>query len=218
MNIAFLFFGQLRWMDLANSTFVKNFMPALNGHNVHYFGYFCNDEYLEDFKKLYSPATVEIEPQKSLHEVKNILNNKSNKISENLPKQLQSLYGVLGLMQKYQIDNNMKFDLYIKIRTDLAFWDPININNFDNNSIYVGKTERNLSEYVQDFVLFTKKEENIINICEMGLNLDNIINNLEKKEMRNLYYHEEVLAEYLRIKHINCFTHNFNINLARHHI
>lgn len=219
MKIAILFYGQLRWYELANSTFQKNFQPALSGHDIQYFAHFCNDQFLPQFQEMYQPLIVKITPQKSIDDVKKLLNNHSQKVSDNLPKQLESLYETSLLLEKFQKDNNTQFDLYIKTRTDLAFLNQINFDNFDSNSVYVAKTARNLLDYVQDLTLFTKKYDHIKKVSEMGFYLDEIVTRLEKQNpTRHLFYHEEILANYLFNQKITPKSHNFTIELARHHI
>lgn len=229
MNIALILYGELRWFDLSNKTFIEMFLPNLQGHNIHYFAHFwtgsASDPYqgnhqekIEEFKSIYNPYSIITCDKLPVSEIKLYFNNTINKISDNLPNQIYSLYQSFNLLEDYQKNNNIIFDLYIKLRTDLAYFDQITINNFDNNSVYLCLTDRSLNEYAFDILCFTKNYENIKHICKMGFHFDEILQRLERKEHRSLFYHEEVLANHLTNSNINLKTHNFKIDLARHHI
>ena len=230
MNVAVLFYGKLRWFDIFNTTFTNNFLPALSGHNVHYFANFWEDkppqdykglttsiEKLESFKQIYNPNTITTTDHISIQEVRSFFSNAINKISDNLPNQIYSLNNTLSILDRYQKDNNMSFDLYIKMRTDLAFLSKIKIDNFDNESIYICNSKRPLTEYATDLLLFTRKYDNIKKVCKMGFHFDLILQRLESKENRGLFYHEEVLADYLVHENIAIKSHDFIIDLARHY-
>ena len=55
---------------------------------------------------------------------------------------LQQLYGIeksYELMTKYENDNNIKFDIILRIRSDVVFKTPLDINIYEMNKIYVPK-------------------------------------------------------------------------------
>lgn len=221
MNIAIVFYGQLRWFDSFNQTFNLNFLPFLKQHNVRYFGSFWENscEKLNDLSQLYQPNIFEKCRLISCDEVKLYFNNTINKISDNLPNQMYSLNKSLELLEKYQLDNNIQFDLFIKIRTDLVFLNSININICDENSVYVCPDRINpINHYTTDLLLMTKKYEHFKYVCRMGFYFDEILLNLSNKINRNIIYHEEVLAEHLNKGNISVKSHNFVVDLARKYV
>lgn len=212
-------YGQLRWFDYSNQTFFSNFFPFINGHELRYFSHFWSNstDKLDEFKNLYKPNNIICSDPLPVQEIKKYFSNSINKISDNLPNQIYSLNKSYDLLDQYETENNIKFDLYIKMRTDLAFNDPISIDNFDDDSVYLCPSQRPISEYATDLLLFTKSKENLKTVCKMGFSFDAILNRLELKENRNLFYHEEVLANHLVYNNISIKTHNFSIGLARDH-
>ncbi len=224
MNIAFLFFGQLRWFDLSQKSFKENFAPELRNHNVKYFGHFQGEiDRLNDFKLEYNPSIIEIEKQQSLEETHSIFKMK-HKMHKVLLFQTYSFYKTFLILEKYQKENNIKFDLYIKLRTDLVYLNKIDINQFDNHSIYTKDIThwRPLSNYVHDYILFTKSYDNLSSLANLGFGIDEILNKKEELEYtggpdNDLYCCEEILAKYLSNKNINIKTYDFNIDLARYH-
>jgi predicted nuclease of predicted toxin-antitoxin system len=214
MKIAIMFFGQLRWFDSFNEDFKKYILPKLNGHSVTYFSHFggTDQTYLQNFKELYNPLNILFEEDSSIEEIKEYFNSKTSKISRNLVLQIYSLHKCFSLVEA----QSYNFDLFIKIRTDLKIKSEIDLN-VDDQSVYICRNKNNISSniYSTDLVLLTKNFNIMKKICNMGFDFDEIILRLSNIENRNLFYHEEILANYLNFNGINIKTHNMKIGLAR---
>jgi hypothetical protein len=228
MNIAIVFVGELRWFDITKRTFIANFLPALEGHEIKYFAHFWPSEgrhleILEEFQCLYKPLTYEVEFQKSPQYIQGIFENQ-NLLNSTLQSQSFSFYKAFLLLKEYQLKNNTTFDLYIKMRTDLAFIDKVDINTFDNTQIYTKNIShwRPLSTYVSDYIFFTKNFDNVKKLAKMGFYFDQLISKPEEflyqnDYKNNIFCPEELLAKYIALQQIESKTFDFNIDLARHH-
>lgn len=228
MNIAIIFAGQLRWFDLTHSTFKTNFAPLLEGHSVHYFGHFWPSEpnpenVANQFAQIYSPLIFDTESQRSSSYIRGFFDNQIS-INGSLPSQSFSFYKAFLLLREYQIQNNIEFDLHIRLRSDLIFLDPLRIDNFDNDSIYVRNVShwRPLSSFVSDYIFFSRSFSNIQKLANMGFYFDEITSNPEtllyqNDYKNNIFCPEELLAKYLVSQNIPIKTFDFNIDLARHH-
>src|SRR6266566_6650444 len=137
MNIAIMFNGEFRWFESFKRTFQDNFRPALNGHNVQYFAHFWNQglEKLPDFIKICGPIIMDLENKKSEEETKKFLGI-TKTINGTLINQTYCAYKAFLLLEQYQQQYNMNFDLYIRMRSDLAFIERICFDSFDYESIY----------------------------------------------------------------------------------
>lgn len=123
MNIAILFFGQLRWFDSTYKSFQENFLPALANHNVQYFGHFQGGDlnHLDEFKEKYPSSIIEVEPQQPINEVHDFFGMK-HKMHISLLGQTYSFHKSFSLLKKFKEVNDVDFDLYIKLRSDLIFF------------------------------------------------------------------------------------------------
>jgi hypothetical protein len=215
MKIAVLFYGQLRWLPFANKSLIENFLPALQGHDVHFFANFWGNppEKLEEYKKIIQFKEISFQDQLTIDNIKAYFNNKINKISDNLPSQLYSLHQSFLLLDYYKDE---KYDLFIKIRTDLAFLNKFKIEDYDN-SIYVCKNKynQNLNKYATDLLAITNNYDNFKKLCTMGFALDEILDSF--REDKSLFYHEEILAKHLVRNNISIKSHNLEIDLARNY-
>ncbi len=201
-------------------TFKENFAPILKNHEVQFFAHFWNQdlEKLSKFTDICNPI-LELENKISYTEVKNYFNMVKD-ISNSLPNQAYGAYKVYLMLDKYIKENNT-FDLYIKMRSDLAFLNPVNFN-FDLNSVYVKDIVhwRPLNTYINDYIYFTKNYDAVKKMAELGFNLNNIMKEHfvhEKDISKNIYCPEEILAKHFVNKKIITKTYNFNIDLARYH-
>jgi hypothetical protein len=227
MNIAILICGEFRWFDSFLKTFQNNFSPALQGHNVQYFAHFWDRglEKLSNFTKLCDPLIMDIEDQKDHSYVKNFFGF-TKTINGTFPNQIYCVYKTFSLLENFQEKNNMTFDLYIKMRLDLVFLNMLKLDDFDSKSIYVkdlSHESRPTSTYVNDYAFFTKNYDATKKIAELGFSFDSLLENPESLIYKqfishNIYCPEEILAKHLINKKISVKTHNFNIDLARHHI
>lgn len=213
MKIAVLFFGELRWYDVANNSFIKNLLPILNKHDTKYFGNFWGNppEKLEDFNSIFNFSKISFQEQLSFYDIKKYFNNKENNFSDRLTSQLYSLY------QSFLLLDNEDYDIFIKIRTDLVILKEIKELKF-NNSISVCKNlyKQPLNEYATDLIAGTADFTNFKKLCSMGFSLDETLSSFN--DNRDLYYHEEILAKYLVNNNISIKSHDFEIDLARHHV
>lgn len=228
MKIAIMFFGQLRWFDNSHVSFKKNFLPSLNNHQVQYFAHFqdhiINQENVKKFENLYEPLTLIAEQQKSIDEM-HLAFNMKERMHLSLLAQTYSFYQSFLLMEEYQNKNNMKFDIYIKIRSDLIYLDKVDLNKFDLNSLYTKGIShwRPYSNYIHDYILCTRSFDTIKVLAELGYGLDEVIS--KKDELlygvgvdTELYCCEEILARHLVNKNIQIKNYNFNVDLARNHL
>ncbi len=226
MNIAFIICGEFRWFDNFKTTFQNNFKPTLDGHNIQYFSHFWNQnlERLSDFTNTCDPMNIDIENKISYEDVKKFFNFTKN-VNGSFPNQAYGAYKSFLLLEKFQEQNNTTFDLYIKMRSDLAFLNKVDISNFDQESIYVKDISnwRPVTNYVNDYIYFTKNYQAIKTISKLGFHIDTILENpnsfiYQKDVSKNIYCPEEMLAKHLVNNNISTKTYNFNIDLARHHI
>lgn len=229
MNIAILFVGQQRWYDVTNYSYIKNFLPLLADHNVQYFAHLwkigdpdpkfdktIEETGFEQFKKIYSPIELEIENQKSANDLRSIFKMKKD-IHGNLLSQSYSFYKSFLLLEKYQKIHNIKFDLYIKLRTDLAFVNEVNFD-FDESSIYTKDMGdwRKSEDYIHDYMFFTKNYNHVERMAKIGFDFDKILsfsNFLYCKA--NSVCPEEILAKHLINNKIINKPYSFNVDLAR---
>lgn len=228
MNIAILFYGQLRWFDIFHESFQKRFLPSFKNDNIQYFSHFWsepNNPKIDEFNILYNPIISKIEQQRPFNDLKLKLGSTKCRFSEKLYSQLYSLYESFCLLENYQQNNNIIFDMYIKLRTDIVFLDNVNINNFDNNSVYTNKTSFPIDKYINDFVFFTKKYDDVKTISNIGFYLDHLINLIDADPVQDVLWHrcptelapEEILSKHLNQNNIVPKHFDFIIDLARHH-
>jgi hypothetical protein len=224
MNIAVLFFGQLRWSELSNHTFKQNVEPAFNGHNVKYFAHFWEEsiisEQLEKFKELYNPIEIIIEKQKTLQELKDYFKYSNPKIDTipNLPSQFYSFHKAFLLMSQHM--SNINFDCFIKTRTDLAYFTPFNLNEIQDGLYF--RQDRDMRVWISDLMLVTKNIKNLKAISNIAYEFDEILQ--ENDYLDNCYpdvphnCHELVLAHYLNhMTHISVKNYSCRVDLARIH-
>ena len=226
MNIAIMFNGLLRWHDSFKRTFQSHFKPALEGHEVQYFAHFWNEDLdrLSEFIKIANPIILEMENKKTSEQVKEFLGF-TKVINGTLPNQTYCAYKVFLLLEQYQKQHNKTFDLYIRMRSDLAFLDKINFDNLDSESVYIKSSHSgtSISNYLNDYMYFTKNYYTAQTMSKFGTCFDTILDDprpLAYKEFisQNIYCPEELLSRYAIQNGLSVKLHNFNIDLARHHI
>lgn len=225
MNVAILFFGQFRWFDTTHESFRVNFLPALKKHDVRYFGHFWNqkenkvDPHLKEFCQIYQPSNIIVENQKTSLEMHEYFGMKKF-MHMSLLSQTYSFNKSFILSES----SKQHYDLYIKLRSDLIFLNKVNIEMFDNESIYTKNIShwRPFSNYIHDYILFTKKHSNVQALAEMGFCFDDILQHPEcliysGGSDKKIYCCEEILAKHLSSKNIKINTYDFNVDLARNH-
>jgi hypothetical protein len=226
MNIAIMFNGQFRWFESFKKSFLINFQPALNGHNIQYFAYFWNEnlEGFQHFKNLCQPMIINLEDRKTNAEIQSYLGFKTI-IDGTLPYQLYCAYKVFLMLKEYQEQNNKSFDLYIRMRPDIFFLDKVNFDSFDQHSVYSKKCHpgSSPSTFHCDYAYFTKNYEAVKKIAEFGTLLDRAIDpssSLCYREFisQNMYCPEELLARHINNSQLSTKYHNFDVDLARHHL
>jgi hypothetical protein len=226
MNIAIMFNGEFRWFESFKRTFQENFSFALEGHNVQYFAYFWNKglENLPNFINICNPIIINLENQKSDIEIKKYLGF-TKIINGTFPYQIYCAHRVFLLLQQYQQQYNTNFDLYIRMRVDLAFPDKVNFDNFDLESVYSKKCHggTSLSNFHCDFAYFTKNYDAVQKMAKFGMCLDAILENTDSLNYRefisqNMYCPEELLAKYVDSQKLSTKFHDFDIQLARNYI
>lgn len=227
MNIAIIFSGQLRWFDLSHKSFSKNIRPVLANHNVQFFGNFwgapgeADITRLEEFKQIYNPITISLDNSKSIEDIKRYfdITNVDN-LSNNILFQLYSLH------KSFLLIGDNRFDLYLKLRTDLAYLDQLDIN-FEINTVYVKPTGYFFHQHVNDFLFITRSYKCLKQITEIGFYLDDIINEFQNKNKlpgeheggegsKAVYFNEEILAEYYSLNKVKLESISARIDLARH--
>ena len=228
--------GQLRWYESFKRTFQQNLQPSLAGHNVQYFVYFWNQgfEDLSKFIDLCNPVILHSENQKSILEIQEFLGYKKNISVKSIIYQSYTMYKVFLLLQQYQQQHNMMFDLFIRMRPDLAFISKIDINNFDQSSIYFKSLAHEaitLDKLVNDYIYFTRSFDTVKKMAMWGFCLDAILDDpksfqwfgaptpadQQDRVASGIYVPEELLARYISRENISAKTYDFNIDLARHH-
>jgi hypothetical protein len=226
MKIAIIICGEFRWFDNFKTSFLNNFQPALQNHDVQFFAHFWNYDLnnLSYFSEICCPMILNVEDIRSLNRIKKFF-GATKDINGSFPYQAYCAFKSFLLLQKYQKENKTEFDLYIKMRSDLVFLDPVILDNFDLNSIYVKNIThwRPVKNYVNDYIFFTKNYIALQKMIEVGFYTDSILENpesflYEKDLSNNIYCPEEILANHLFNKIISVKTYDFNIDLARHHI
>tara|TARA_B100001057_G_scaffold500688_1_gene617162 strand:+ start:4193 stop:4894 length:702 start_codon:yes stop_codon:yes gene_type:complete len=150
-NIAFCISGSLRSLEYCYKNFIDMvYNPNKEFFNIKLFYYIPDDSNkskIELIKDL-NPVVV-IEKDITLPKL-NILdwggrpvNCKMDNVSQGgINGYLQQLYGIeksYKLMSNYENDNNIKFDIILRIRSDVIFKTPLNINMYEMNKIYVPK-------------------------------------------------------------------------------
>lgn len=225
MNIAIMVCGEFRWFDSFEKTFKSNFAPALQGHNVQYFAHFWDQdlEQLSKFTDICNPIITQFEKKPPTEDVKKFFGNTKN-LNSSLPNQAYGAHKSFLLLDEYQKQNNTTFDLYIKMRSDLAFVDKINIDNFDNESVYVKDIVhwRPLSNYINDYIYFTKNYNAVRDMAMLGFSLNNILADTDsfiyqKDVSKDIFCPEEILAKHFVIKNVKPKAYSYNIDLARYH-
>ena len=226
VDIAFIFFGQLREFNSGIESWKKNVIPELNGHNVNFFAHFWDDEYLknlENFNNYHSPLILQTENQKTVEEMHQEFGIK-NKMHFCMFSQSYSFYKAFQLLKIFEHNNNKKFDLYIKLRSDLIFLNKINFD-LDGYSVYTKDIShwREPCDYIHDYILLTKNYSNIEAISNLPYNFDNILE--KENELKysggldnKNYCCEEILAKHILMNEIPVKFYNFNVDLARHHL
>jgi hypothetical protein len=226
MNIAIMVNGEFRWFESFRASFIRNFQPALEGHNVQYFAHFWDHglEKLPEFMNVCKPMILDLEGKKSDTDVRKYLGI-TKTINGTLPNQTYCAHRVFLLLEKYQKEHNMRFDLYIRMRPDLAFPEKINFDDFDNESIYFKRCHpgTTTSTFLCDFSYFTKNYSTVEKMAEFGMCLDAILDDprpLDYKEFisENIYCPEEMLARHVSRKGLSPKLHNFELDLARNRI
>lgn len=228
MDIAILFVGELRWIELSNSVLMSNFTDSLKDQNIKFFTHLwrCKKDHNEIFTKFinqYPQTAFEIENQKSPEYIQGFFENQKL-LKGSFASQSFSFYKAFLLLKEYQIQNNTKFDLYIKLRTDLAFLNPINFENLDTHSIYSKNMyeTRDISVFANDYLFMTKNFDNVEKLAKIGFYFDEITKNPSEYVYggglpSDIFCPEEVLAKYIKYQNIESKTHSFDIDLARHH-
>lgn len=223
MKIALMFNGQFRWHDSFKRSYLQNFKPALEGHDVKIFSHFWNEglEKLPDFLEVCGPMILNLENKKSAEEVKSFLGF-TKTINGTLPNQTYCVYKAFELLQKTGGNN---FDLYIRMRSDLFFPNRVSFDNFDSHSVYSKKCHpgTTLQTFHCDFAYFTKNYEAARKMSSFGLHLDKTLEHPEQLKYREFisqdtYCPEELLAKYVSQQGILAKFHDFELDLARHHI
>jgi hypothetical protein len=214
MKSAILLYGQLRRFNISDLTFKECISTLNKNYDIFcHFGYQENDD-IESFIKEYNPKILKIEKDPTINEIVEHYNlNKNIFVNNRLLIQLFSMEKVFNILKEYEIKENIKYDLYIKTRTDLVFKNKIDLN-IDNLSAYVCRNiwGQDINDYTTDLLLLTKSFQNIKKICNMGYYIDNIINSFNNEKY---YHHEEILAQYLKIEKIQIKSHNVKVTLAR---
>ena len=138
---------------------------------------------------------------------------------------MYSAYKAFLLLESFQSNNKITFDLYIKMRSDLAFLNTINVDSFNSQSIYVKNSFhwRPTTSFVNDYIYFTKNYDALQTISKMGFSTDIILANpnsfvCEKIVAKDIYCPEEMLAKHIFNNKIDVRAYDFNIDLARYHI
>jgi hypothetical protein len=219
-----MFNGEFRWFERFKTSFQANFKPAIDGHNVQYFTYVWN-KHMEHFSNLTDicfPMSLEIEDEKTISEIKQYLGYTTT-INGTFPYQVYTAHRAFLLLQKFQSENNTKFDLYIRMRPDIAFPEPIDLNNFDAESVYFKRCHSGTttSTFLCDFAYFTRNYDAVQKMANFGKCLDAVINDPEPLAYREfilqqIYCPEELLARYVKQQDISAKLHSFELDLARH--
>jgi len=210
MNIAIMVCGEFRWFESFKRTFKSNFEPALQGHNVQYFAHFWNQdlEELSKFTEICNPIITQFEKKLPTEDVKKFFGNTRN-LNSSLPNQAYGALKSFSLVDEYQKINNIKFDLYIKMRSDLAFLQPVNLDDFDSYSVYVKDIVhwRPLSNYINDYIYFTKNYTAVKDMAQLGFCLNDLLADTDsfiyqKDVSKDIYCPEEILAKHFVNKKI----------------
>lgn len=221
MKIAFLFFGELRWFNLSHSNFQEQITPALQGHEVKYFAHFWETEHLKklpQFQQLYQPLELTTSPSPSYPKIWDHYEMRHRHESNLLP-QTYCFELTHQLLKKYQDDNNVHFDIYIKLRTDLFLPGPINFN-INNDGLYSqdNTANRPTAYYFNDYLLMSKNYSDIKKLSMLGYGFDKIMD-----RPAELHYSiptpvpEEILARHLSLEGVEKKLYSFKVDLARHH-
>lgn len=178
MNIAILISGHIR--DCNTDNINENIINTLksSGYNVDVFvstwsinerrlggAMYLDDKVTENISKL-NPVKIEIEDNKRhdfLHRYKSVIlhQHMSTETCADAVSQLYKLYKCIELMRSYSNENNKKYDIVIKIRPDIIYFNKISITDIDkclnNNCVYMAewhKRYENVTMKIMDCFFF----------------------------------------------------------------
>lgn len=152
-KIAICISGSLRSLEHCIDNFKKNIVDANNGdYDISLFCYIPNDinsHKISLYKSKGLTAVVEKRDDKKFIDVPNIQWRGRPKgpgvdsvSTAGLRAYLQQLYGIeqsFKLMEKCEKENDYKFDVIMRCRSDVVFKTPVNLKKYNLNNIIVPK-------------------------------------------------------------------------------
>ena len=149
-NVAFCLSGSLRSLEYCYKNFMEMvYNPNKEKFNIKLFYYIPDDDnkYKIELIKDLNPVVVIkkdiILPEIKLYWFGRPDHCKIDNVSRGgLNGYLQQLFGIeksYELMLKYEEENNIKFDIILRIRSDVIFKTPLDLSIYEMNKIYIPK-------------------------------------------------------------------------------
>lgn len=163
MKIAVCFSGQIR-TGVVSSKSIKSYLGTLyqycdffihswdintytgySGSNIFRDNEKVSDDTINDIINIYNPKKIEIE---NFNEIKDTISS-----FDTIKYLWYSYYMSVKYKREFEIDNNFKYDIVIKMRFDMIF-EPYRVLSFEykllygviNNTIYIENMEQNVTE------------------------------------------------------------------------
>ena len=147
--LAICFSGSLRSLEYCFENFIeKIFNPNKNYFVIKLFYYIPNDiNHMKiNIANNFNPI-VKMENDKAMPDINIIWNGRSsnNKVNDNVSSAgiygyLQQLYGIqesYKLVENYEKENNINFDIILRVRTDVIFKNELDLQKYNIDKLYI---------------------------------------------------------------------------------
>jgi hypothetical protein len=204
MKIAICLSGQPRWLDVG----LKNLLDVFSEYNVDYFVHTWWDEQFSDRKEFLSANrafvwkddTIELihkmsKPKILMHEPPKLFTtfndvNYETKVPNSTHSMFYSIMMSNKLKKFYEISNNFEYDLVVRCRFDIEFYNfNLNLNDLDRDRIHMSSVS---TDFPNDHFAISSSE-NMDYYSSLFENLENYRNEGFKSFVgeRLLRYHLE---------------------------
>jgi len=221
MNIAILFYGKL-------NTCIKNYNNTIQifDKNNNYDFFLSSDnsyeKLLNEFIKLYKPKAYTNE--KIIYNENEIVINKhpqylTNKDADNLKRHYINKKRVFELLEQYIKNTKNKYDIIMSLRLDLIFFEKLEFQKIEENTIYIPKIFRNSDRKYFLGEITDQIAYGNFNVMKKYMYIyDNCIN--LQKNYTYLAHPETLTFANLFVNNINIFLIDldYELDIYKHHI
>lgn len=203
MKIGLLFAGRIKTFEECYDSLKFNILEQLKEHEIDSFLSHNIINKNDDIKKFINLYNVKLYEETDMNDTsyyeKKIILNNNNGARWTSILMYYNIYNAFNLMEKYSIENNIKYDIIIYLRADMIFKTPLIINRIiEENTVYIP----NINDWagINDQFAYGNFET-MKKYCSLYLNVEDYYNKT------NIKFHTET---YVKI-HIN----EQNLNLVR---